>query len=434
MRPPLARTKLGLLCLGARLVEDDGGAGLRRARPVLRTRAGLGSGLELRLGRDTFVNVPVVEPFAARSPYEVRVAAHGAVEVSLDGRRVAHGRVAPRPAWYDEPAPSGRPMRRVATMQGTVLAVYAGRVCDFWVRGDARPARENCRFCAVGLNLGADDDVEKTEADVLATVKAARRDPRLAYVDFNAGHADDFGQVDRLLPLLARLKRETGLLVGVQVPPHPDRARWAALRAAGVNRVSFCVELFEPKRFASVCPGKARVYGQAAYFEAVATCVSLAREGPRLEPWVVNGELVAGLEPPSATIAGIDALVRLGAVPTVCAFRPLIGTDLADAAPPSPDELAPVFAALYERCVAAGLPIGVASAVRPSLVLLAEEARALVAPDVLRRLRPARRRLAARVLLGRLALLARRESLRTVPRPLRRDSPARAAGPRVLRK
>ena len=58
--------KLDLYCKGIRLdegclVEDDGG------RKVLRTRAGLGSGLELVLPGGLWTNVPVCEPFAKDS-------------------------------------------------------------------------------------------------------------------------------------------------------------------------------------------------------------------------------------------------------------------------------------------------------------------------------------------------------------------------------
>src|SRR5262249_58159125 len=63
-----ALRKLVLYCRGLRrgpscLVEADGG------RKVLRARAGLGSGLELILPGGLWTNVPVTEPFAARSPY-----------------------------------------------------------------------------------------------------------------------------------------------------------------------------------------------------------------------------------------------------------------------------------------------------------------------------------------------------------------------------
>lgn len=370
--------KLDLLCRGARLeepsrVREHGG------RPILRTRAGLGSGLELVLPGRLHVNVPVVEPFAAESPYVLRPGARpGEVEVLRDGRPCLPARLAPRPAWYDRPSSRGRPMARVATLQGTYLAVYPGRVCDFWVRGPLRAERENCRFCAVGLNLGADDAPTKSVEEVLEVVRAARRESGVTYVDFNAGHADDAGFLDVLEPYVAGVKA-LGLLVGVQTPPHPDPSRWARLRAMGVNRVSFCFELFDPARFSEVCPGKARVYGLEGYLEAIERCVEVGRaRGPLLEPWVVNGELVAGLEPVESSAAAVDWLVARGAIPTVCVFRPLVGTDLASARPPSTASMVPLFRRLYTRCVEAGLPIGVAPNVHVSLVLLPEEARWLV--------------------------------------------------------
>src|SRR6202521_1851597 len=66
-----ALLKLDLYCRGLRLddsclVEEDGG------RRVLRTRAGLGSGLELILPGGLWTNVPVAEPFAQQSPYLLR--------------------------------------------------------------------------------------------------------------------------------------------------------------------------------------------------------------------------------------------------------------------------------------------------------------------------------------------------------------------------
>ena len=64
VRDGSAFLKLDLYCKGARLddscfIEADGG------RQILRTRAGLGSGLELILPGGFWTNVPVSEPFAA---------------------------------------------------------------------------------------------------------------------------------------------------------------------------------------------------------------------------------------------------------------------------------------------------------------------------------------------------------------------------------
>lgn len=417
--------KLELLCRGARIPVDSDVEG-RGGRPVMRTRAGLGSGLELVLPGNLWVNVPVVEPFAAASPYEVRPdPARGplAVDVFRDGRPCARAHLSPRPSWYDRETSSGRPMRRVGTLQGTYLALYAGRVCDFWVAGAARDARENCRFCSVGLNLGADDAPEKAVEDVMEVVHAARRESRVTYVDFNAGHADDFGFLDALEPILARVKAETDLLVGIQTPPHPDPERWRRIRALGVNRVSFCFELFDAERFREICPGKARVYGQRAYLDAIERCVALAPPGRvSLDPWVVNGEIVAGLEPAASSIAAVRWLAERGAIPTVCVFRPLVGTDLAATSPPSPDEVLPVFQALYASCLEHRLPIGLAPNVHVSLVLLPEECRWLVQdPAVLQASAAGERSLAWKRAAFGAAFRARR-----MLRPARRTP--RAAG------
>ena len=92
---------------------------------------------------------------------------------------------------------------------------------------------------------------------------------------------------------------------------------------------------------------------------------------------MTNGEIIAGLEPPESSIAAIDWITSVGAIPTVCVFRPLVGTDLADADPPRTEDLVPVFRRLYEACMERGLPIGCAPNVHVSLVMLPEECRSL---------------------------------------------------------
>jgi hypothetical protein len=370
LRANPALLKLDLYCQGARLdpschVEDDGG------RRILRTRAGLGSGLELVLPGGFWTNVPVTESFAARSPYVVR-RERGRYILTRDREYVSEVALSPRPDWYDGQTRSGKPMTRVGTLQGTYLGIYPARVCDYWTR---RPEKENCGFCSVGLNLGLDDATEKSVEEVMDVVRAARRESGITYVDFNTGHYDGDTYLDILEPYLRRIKRELGLLVGIQTPPHHDLRRYDALRELGVNRVSFCFEIFDRERFREICPGKHREYGLDRYLEAIRYCAALGRRGPSHEPWVTNGEIIAGLEPPASSMRAIDWITSVGAVPTVCVFRPLVGTDLADLPPPRTEELRPVFQRLYEACMDARLPIGCAPNVRVSLVLLPEECR-----------------------------------------------------------
>jgi hypothetical protein len=368
LRETPALLKLDLYCKGLRLddscyVEEDGG------RKILRTRAGLGSGLELILPGGLWTNAPVTEPFAARSPYTLHREG-GRYLLRREGETVAPVKLSPRPSWYERATSTGKPMTRIGTLQGTYLGIYQAKVCEYWT---ATPQRVNCKFCSVGLNLGVDDSDEKSVAEVMEVVRAARDESGISYVDFNTGHYEGDTYLDILEPYARRIKEELGLLVGIQTPPHRDLRRYDALRELGVNRVSFCFEIYDRELFEETCPGKHAEYGLDYYLEAIRYCATLGKRGPRHEPWVTNGEIIAGLEPPESSIRAIDWITSVGAIPTVCVFRPLVGTDLADADPPSTEALVPVFRRLYEACMERGLPIGCAPNVHVSLVLLPEE-------------------------------------------------------------
>ena len=177
LRTNPALLKLDLYCRGARLddsclIEDDGG------RKILRTRAGLGSGLEVILPGGSWTNIPVSERFAADSPYRVR-RENGRYLLDRDGVDVTAIELSPRPGWYDRSCASGRPMTRIGTLQGTYLGIYQAKVCEYWTE---KPHKVNCKFCSVGLNLGVDDVDEKSIDEVLEVVRAARDEDRKSVV------------------------------------------------------------------------------------------------------------------------------------------------------------------------------------------------------------------------------------------------------------
>ena len=264
-------------------------------------------------------------------------------------------------------------MTRIGTLQGTYLGVYPAKVCEYWTE---KPTRVNCKFCSVGLNLGIDDADEKSVDEVMEVVRAARRESGITYVDFNTGHYTGDTYLDILEPFVSRIKRELGLLVGVQTPPHHDLrpvrracARWASTACRSASRSS------TPMIFQEVCPGKHREYGLQRYLDAIEYCAGLGARGPRSEPWVTNGEIIVGLEPPESSIRAIEWITSVGAIPTVCVFRPLVGTDYAARGAARDRVHRAHLRRLYECCMERGLPIGCAPDIHVSLVLLPEEAR-----------------------------------------------------------
>jgi hypothetical protein len=178
------------------------------------------------------------------------------------------------------------------------------------------------------------------------------------------------------LPYVKAIKEQVGLLVGVQLAPERDFGRYDELIAAGVDHVSFCLEFLDPEWFARICPGKARIHGQALFLDALRYCAR------RMPSGSVSGEIIAGLEPLERTIEAIDLITRLGAFPTVCIFRPTVGSDMADWPPPVYEEMRGVMAHMYEACRRHWIPSGVAPNLEVSLVVTPDEAALLAARNV----------------------------------------------------
>jgi sodium-dependent dicarboxylate transporter 2/3/5 len=377
--------EIELFCRGMRIDEscsvgDDG-------RRVSRTRAGLGSGLEIVLPaprKPIWVNVPVVETFVSSSP--LCLVKHREEYRVLDERTgdAYPVRIPEEPAWYSRQTSSGVAMSRVGVLQGNYLGIYVSNACLFWA---SRPPRA-CKFCTTGKNLGLAEQARKSVEDVVEVALAARNESGSVFTHLNTGY--HFEEVDRLEPIhglrqsepfVKAVRERVGGFIGVQAMPVPRRMfhEYDALIGAGTDHFSFCYEFEDPAFFARLCPGKAETLGQEGFFEAMEYASKKLGRGR------VSGEIIAGLEPIEATKRGIDRIVAAGAFPTVCIFRPTIGSELENEPPPDPEAMKDVFAHLYTACRDAGLPVGVLP-IEVSLVVQPEETADLLAASLSSRL------------------------------------------------
>jgi hypothetical protein len=99
----------------------------------------------------------------------------------------------------------------------------------------------------------------------------------------------------------------------------------------------------------------------------------------KLPRGAVSGEIIAGLEPIDSTIAAIERIASAGAFPTVCVFRPTVGSDMEDWPPPAYDDMRRVLLAVYDACRRHHIPIGLAPNIEVSLVVNPDDA-AMLAP------------------------------------------------------
>lgn len=351
------------------------------ARRITRTRAGLGSGLEIVIPaprKDIWMNAPVEEPFAQASPLSLVPTAEGfAVRDSRAGGTDYAVRIPPEPAWYGRHTTRGTEMSRVGVLQGTYLGIFLTNSCFYWY---SRPAAQNCKFCTSGKNVGVNEVKGKHLDDVVEVAAAAQKESGSVFTHFNTGYQYEDRPEKRAAhglmqakPFVEAVRRKVGGFIGLQAVPllRPSYDEYDELIASGVDHFSFCVEFLDKKVFEELCPGKAATVGQEAFFDAMAYTAKKLGKGR------VAGEIIAGLEPVESTCRAIDRIVDAGAFPTVCIFRPLVDSDLQTTPPPDPGAMREVMAYQYEACRRAGLPIGLLP-IEVSLVVQPEEGRDLL--------------------------------------------------------
>lgn len=363
--------EIDLFCHGVRMdvsccIAADG-------RPVARTRAGLGSGLELIIPgdlKDLWVNVPVEEDFVRSSPYLLsKLGGNYKVSDARNGE-VYPVRLPVEPDWYEGITPAGTRMREVGVLQGTYLGIYVSNSCMYWYREPAK----NCRFCTTGFNVGVNEVAEKSVDDVVAIALRAKEESGVTFVHFNTGYQNGRG-LQQIAPYVKAVKERVGALIGVQaVPPAKDDGLWQYdwLRDLGADHFSFCYEFHTPEVFAELLPGKAETVGQGAFFRAMEYCQA------RMPKGACSGEIIAGIEPIEATLKAIDYITGVGAFPTVCIFRPVVGSDMEHYPSPRYEDMLLVMRHMYRACRRAGIPIGVAPNIEVSLIVNPDDAQYLV--------------------------------------------------------
>ncbi|MBI5259147.1 MAG: hypothetical protein HY855_21765 [Burkholderiales bacterium] len=265
------------------------------------------------------------------SPWCVQRQAEG-WHLTLDQRPVCEVVLPERPAYYECRLSDGSPASRYVSQYSVhAVAVFLHRQCHMWA------IRAPCQFCSVEATRGVNRAVHDAPHGALLTealVAAVASEPRLRALEWSGGALADFDQgfneaVDAIDAARAALPRP--LSHHLNIMPPQDLSLLA--RLASVEEPTFALEVWSPRLFEQVCPGKHRLYGRAAYLRAFDAGVALFGAGR------MSCNFVAGLEPVDSLIEGCWAMAERGVVPTVAVFHPDKGTPYARKPPPAVDDL-----------------------------------------------------------------------------------------------
>lgn len=368
-----AELEIDLFCRGIKLdpscsISEDG-------RLLTRTRAGLGSGLELVIPgdlKDIWMNAPVEEDFVYSTPFVLVKGGDGYLVRDTRSGEEYEVRIPSEPKWYTSRTSLGTPMHKVGVLQGTYLGIYLSNSCSFWYHSPSL----GCKFCTTGLNVGVNEVAQKDVKDVVEVAKAAKAESGVTFVHFNSGYAGKDRGLDEVAPYVKAMKQEVGVLTGIQVTPSPNLWKYDWLVDCGADHFSFCYEFQNPGYFAELLPGKEKLLGQRTFFNAIEYTAKKMGKGR------VSGEIIAGVEPIEDTLKAIDYITGVGAFPTVCIFRPTIGSDMERYPSPSYEDMRVVMEYMWDACRRNGIPIGVTPGIEVSLIVSPDDARYLPKRDM----------------------------------------------------
>lgn len=323
MNSPLAETITEIQSLGVRIqggtLQRTGGAGPAEAGSLV-------------IGGFS-VSVPTGSPYVADSPYSLKDIGNRLILCKND-TGILPVETVPRPQFYDESTPDETPCQKIALLHGTdCLATSVLQTCAYW------DTQNRCRFCGIELSLASRNTIAlKTPDQLAATAEKAKDLDGVRHVVLTTGAAIPPEKEFSILALCAEaIKTRTDLPIHVQIMPPRNMKRLQDLKNAGVDTVGLHMESFDAEVLKHLAPVKAAL-GLARYRQSWQEAVRI------FGPNQVSSFILVGLgEEPDSVISGSDLLADMGVYPFVVPLRPIPGSRMAEALPPDPEIMKPIY-------------------------------------------------------------------------------------------
>ena len=202
-----------------------------------------------------------------------------------------------------------------------VLSAFLKGTCDYFIDG------LQCHFCSLqptrqefkdGEMFVSPDCIKRT------TEVAAKYDyNRIACVNICSGTWKDrdleikyFSNVLRAMCEAEEKKGSPMLKKHLVISPPNNIEQFRLLKESGATSIGMSIEVFDPKRFNEICPGKASHTGYNGFLSAYENAVNVFGVGN------VYSDFICGLESIESMILGMESMAKMGIVPAANIFHP----------------------------------------------------------------------------------------------------------------
>ncbi|MDR0651995.1 MAG: hypothetical protein LBG12_01680 [Synergistaceae bacterium] len=229
-----------------------------------------------------------------------------------------------KPKWYDKKTSDGKLMARVCQYIGpSKISVSYSNECALQDKG------LDCLFCNINAtkkNFGELQGLEmKNPRQIAETVKAAYAES-FRHFNITGGFIPERREVEYYIDVAEAIQEETGLdnFEGMAVIGAPlDLEVVDKYREAGYRSISTNMEIWDKNIFKTICPGKEQICGGRDNWVRV-----LEYEVEVFGRGNVRSTFVAGIEPKSSLLEGIEYLTGIGVVAQPSQWNPNPGSAL----------------------------------------------------------------------------------------------------------
>lgn len=340
--------KFEMLADGLR-VSPEAQKQIELSKGPIRTRSGASGGLDLILPFGIYVNAPILESFATKSPLILDIIDNKLV-IKRGEDVLTFAELQPIPRYYNLHTSDGLPMKRVGQLCSGDRFCYGmtGTYCWFW------KSERRCLYCSIGLNKDQDAN-QKTIKQLIEVLGVAISDPVLPAKHILLGggtpEGDDMGAI-----LASQLCREikkvynTSCYVMISAPLKNEYID--LLRDSGADELGINLEFYSESAWEQFIPGKNKYIGRKRYFNALEYSVKV------FGPINTRSILIVGLEQPENTIEGAVSLAEMGIMPILSPFRPLTGSRLENTRGFSYQMNWDIYQEIHSRISTFGIPTG----------------------------------------------------------------------------